>query len=89
MEAPGRIVVKGLARTEQILVTDEEMQRLYLDGKPVRRYCLHCRGPKLMIPSKEKAPHQLSLTYMMGIPAKLAIFCKTCGTKYLAKLNAR
>ncbi len=80
--------MKGFPRTEQISVTDEEMQRLYLDRKPIRKYCIQCHGPKLMMPSEEKTRYQPSSTYLTGIPAKYLISCGTCGAKYAAKLSA-
>jgi len=77
--------LKGLLRAD-ITITDEEMQQLYLDGKPIRRYCLQCKGPKLMVPAKEKGSPQSS-QYSSEVPAKLHIVCRTCGTKYWAKVE--
>ena len=74
----------GLIKADQILISDEEMQRLYLDGKPIRRFCLECRGPKLMIPVKDK---NMSQTFTNEVPAKARIVCRTCGTKYWAKVE--
>ncbi len=76
--------LKGLINADQILVSDEEMQRLYLDGKPIRRYCMQCRGPKLMIPLKDK---NSSEPFTNEAPAKACIVCRTCGTKYWAKVE--
>ena len=76
--------IKGLLKTDQILISDEEMQRLFLDGKPIRRYCLQCRGPKLMVPAKEKNPSQ---PFTNDVPEKARIVCRICGTKYWAKIE--
>ncbi len=76
--------LKGLINADQILVSDEEMQRLYLDGKPIRRYCMQCRGPKLMIPLKDK---NSSEPFTNEAPEKARIVCRTCGTKYWAKVE--
>ncbi len=76
--------LKGLIKADQILISDEEMQRLYLDGKPIRRYCMQCRGPKLMIPVKDKNSSQ---PFTNEVPAKAPIVCRTCGTKYWAKVE--
>jgi len=80
--------LKGFPKTEQISVTDEEMRRLYLDGKSIRKYCIQCHGPKLMMPSDERTDYRSSSTYLTEIPAKYLIFCGTCGAKYTAKLIA-
>ncbi len=78
--------IRGLIKADQIPVTGEEMQRLYLDEKPIRRFCLQCRGPKLMIPLKEKgSPHT---PYTDDVPSKYRIVCRTCGMKYWAKVEA-
>ncbi len=76
--------LKELIKADQILFSNEEMQRLYLDGKPIRRYCLQCRGPKLMIPVKDKNSSQ---PFTNEVPAKARIVCRTCGTKYWAKVE--
>lgn len=75
-----------LFKAEQIPVSEEEMQLLYLDGRSIRRYCLQCRGPKFMIPAK-KSPSAKSDLNDGKIPDKFQIVCKTCGMKYTAKLN--
>ncbi len=76
--------LKGLIKADQVLISDEEMQRLYLDGKPIRHYCMQCRGPKLMIPVKDK---NLAPPFTNEVPAKTRIVCRTCGTKYWAKVE--
>lgn len=76
--------LKGIIKTDQIVISDEEMQRLYLDGKPIRRFCLECRGPKLMIPVRDKNSSQ---PFTNEVPAKARIVCRTCGTKYWAKVE--
>ena len=76
-----------LAKTEQILVSEEEMQRLALDNRPVRRYCLQCRGPKYMAPFKPNPSYRDGLGDFKT-PEKFAIVCKSCHTKYVAKLSS-
>ncbi|MBO0888454.1 hypothetical protein J2P12_05075, partial [Candidatus Bathyarchaeota archaeon] len=77
-----------LGKVEQLLVSEEEMQRLYQDARPIRRYCLQCRGPKYMVPSKRSPVYHDSMA-QPKTPEKYSIVCKTCGTKYTAKLNSR
>jgi uncharacterized protein with PIN domain len=81
-----RKTIRGLVKGGDIMITGEEMQRLYLDGKPIRRYCLQCRGPKLMISPKEKTPSHTP--YTNEVPSKYRIVCRTCGMKYWAKVEA-
>lgn len=75
-----------LGRAEHLVVSSEEMQRLYFDGRAIRRYCLQCRGPKFMIPSKKSATFHDNMADT-STPEKYSIVCKACGTKYTAKLN--
>ena len=75
-----------LGKIEHVAVSEEEMESLYFDGRPIRRYCLQCRGPKYMVPSK-KAPSYHDNLADMKTPEKYPIVCKTCGTKYTAKLS--
>ena len=75
-----------LGKIEQLLVSEEEMQRLYHDARPIRRYCLHCRGPKYMVPSKKSPVYRDSMAEVKT-PETYSIVCKTCGTKYTAKLS--
>ena len=78
------LTMKGFPKAEQMLVSEEEMQRLYLDGRAIRRYCLECRGPKFMMPAKKNSqPSDLADAH---IPEKYQIVCKTCGRKYTAAL---
>ena len=79
--------MKLLFKAEQIPVSEEEMQLLYLDGRSIRRYCLQCRGPKFMIPAKKSSSAKSDLNDGK-IPEKFQIVCKTCGMKYTAKLAA-
>jgi hypothetical protein len=79
--------VLKLAKTEQILVSEEDMQRLALDNRPVRYYCLQCRGPKYMVPFKPNPSYQDALGEFKT-PEKYAIVCKTCHTRYTAKLGS-
>ena len=79
-------MVKRLIKTESIPVSEEEMQVLYLDGRAIRRYCLQCRGPKFMLSPKKSASAQSDLGDGK-IPDKFQIVCKTCGTKYTARLE--
>ena len=79
-------MVRQLIKTEPILVNEEEMQVLYLDGRAIRRYCLQCRGPKFMVPAKKSGSGQSELGDGK-IPEKFLIVCKTCGMKYTAKLT--
>ena len=82
----GAVSVVRLGKVEQLVVSEEEMQRLYFDSRPIRRYCLHCRGPKYMVPSKTSPIYHDNLAETK-IPDKYSIVCKTCGTKYTAKLS--
>lgn len=75
-----------LGKAEQLVVSSEEMQRLYFDGRAIRHYCLQCRGPKFMIPSKKSATFHDNMADT-STPEKYSIVCKACGTKYTAKLS--
>ena len=75
-----------LSRPEPLVVSAEEMQRLYFDGRSIRRYCLQCRGPKFMIPSKKSPTFQDNMADNTT-PEKYSIVCKTCGMKYTAKIG--
>ena len=79
------VTMKGFPRTENIPVSEEEMQRLYFDGRAIRRYCLQCRGPKFMLPAKKNPMDQPDLVETKA-PEKYQIVCKSCGVKYTAKL---
>jgi len=74
------------AKSDPLLVSKEEMQTLYLDGRAIRRYCFQCRGPKFMVPSKKSVVYQDSLA-SDALPDKYSVVCKTCGLKYTAKLT--
>ena len=78
------ISVAKLSKPEPVVVSTEEMQRLYFDGRSIRRYCLQCRGPKFMMPSK-KSPTFHDNMADTTTPDKYSIVCKTCGMKYTAK----
>jgi hypothetical protein len=73
------------AKSDPLLVSKEEMQTLYLDGRAIRRYCFQCRGPKFMVPSKKSVAYQDNLA-TEALPDKYSVVCKTCGLKYTAKL---
>ena len=77
--------MKGYPRTEQIPVSEEEMQRLYFDGRAIRRYCLQCRGPKFMLPAKKIQAYEPGLVETKP-PDRYQIVCKNCGVKYTARL---
>jgi hypothetical protein len=78
--------ISKFAKPDPLLVSKEEMQTLYLDGRSIRRYCFQCRGPKFMVPSKKSVAFQDSLAND-ALPEKYAVVCKTCGMKYTAKLT--
>ncbi len=75
-----------LARAEPLVVSQEDMERLYFDHRPVRHYCLQCRGPKYMFPAEKNRPKDSELAGMKA-PAKYAIVCKNCKTKYTARVD--
>jgi hypothetical protein len=79
------VSITKLAKPDPLLVSKEEMQTLYLDGRAIRRYCVQCRGPKFMVPSKKSVAYQDNLANET-LPEKYAIVCRTCGMKYTAKL---
>ncbi len=74
-----------LVKVEPLVVSKEEMQTLYLDGGSIRRYCLQCRGPKFLVPSKRVKAFNDSMAEQT-LPDKYPVVCKTCGMKYTAKL---
>jgi hypothetical protein len=78
--------IAKLAKPDPLLVSKEEMQTLYLDGRAIRRYCFQCRGPKFMVPSKKSVAYQDSLA-SDALPEKYPVICKSCGMKYTAKLT--
>jgi len=79
------VSITKLAKPDPLLVSKEEMQTLYLDGRAIRRYCFQCRGPKFMVPSK-KVVYQDNLA-SEALPEKYSVVCRTCGMKYTAKLT--
>jgi hypothetical protein len=80
------VSISKLAKPDPLLVSKEEMQILYLDGRAIRRYCFQCRGPKFMVPAKKSPVYQDNLA-PVEIPDKYAVVCKNCGMKYTAKLT--
>jgi hypothetical protein len=80
------VSITKLAKPDPLLVSKEEMQTLYLDGRAIRRYCFQCRGPKFMVPSKRSVAYQDDLAND-ALPEKYAVVCRTCGMKYTAKLT--
>jgi len=80
------VSITKLAKPDPLLVSKEEMQTLYLDGRAIRRYCFQCRGPKFMVPAKKSASFMDNMA-PADIPEKYAVVCKTCGMKYTAKLT--
>jgi hypothetical protein len=79
------VSITKLAKPDPLLVSKEEMQTLYLDGRAIRRYCIQCRGPKFMVPSKKSIAYQDSLAND-AVPEKYSVVCTSCGMKYTAKL---
>lgn len=75
-----------LARVDPLTVSQEEMDQLYFDHRPVRLYCLQCRGPKFMVPSEKSRLRDAELAGTKA-PAKYAIVCKNCHTKYTARVG--
>ena len=62
------------------------MDRLYFDQRPVRHYCLQCRGPKYMVPSDKNRLQDAELVGKEA-PLKYAVTCKSCRTKYFVKVG--
>jgi hypothetical protein len=79
------VSITKLAKPDPLLVSKEEMQTLYLDGRSIRRYCIQCRGPKFMVPSKKNVAYQDNLA-SEALPEKYSVVCRTCGMKHTAKL---
>jgi hypothetical protein len=79
------VSITKLAKPDPLLVSKEEMQTLYLDGRAIRRYCFQCRGPKFMVPSKKSVAYKDSLA-SDALPERYSVVCKSCGMKYAAKL---
>jgi hypothetical protein len=79
------VSIMKLARVEPLILSQEDMDRLYFDRRPVRHYCLQCRGPKYMAPADKNRPNDADLAGTKA-PAKYAIVCKSCKTKYTAKV---
>jgi hypothetical protein len=80
------VSIVKLARVEPLIVSQEDMDRLYFDHRPVRHYCLQCRGPKYMAPSEKNRLHDAELAATKA-PAKYAVVCKSCRTKYTVKVG--
>lgn len=74
-----------LTRVDPLIVSKEEMDQLYFDHRPVRHYCLQCRGPKYMVPSEKGKIRDADLVGTKA-PPKYEVVCRSCRTKYTAKV---